>query len=92
MLGDRTQEPILEYAKEWNAESLTDEKAASLLDRWLKVREDEVALQARWAKRLREAVPGIVAARFFQIENRLDLIVRVDLAQAIPLMAPPEGG
>lgn len=85
-LGDKGMEIVLEYARDWNADTLTDARATDLLDRHLQLQADEIAVRTKWAKKFRTVLPGSLVARFYQIENRLDLIVREDVASGIPLM------
>jgi hypothetical protein len=83
VLNKRTADLIVDYAD--NYYSLTDEKAKELLDEFLDIAEDRVKLQKTYVKKFRKKLPQRTVARYFQIENKFEAIVRFELARAIPL-------
>lgn len=82
--GDRLVELILGYAK--NAETLTDAQATTMLDDFLAIQKDEVKIRSAWVPKFRKALPPKLVTRFFQIENKLDAILRFDAAAEIPMV------
>jgi len=85
-LNDRLIALIKEYAE--NYENLTDEKSADLMIRNLDIEEDRLLYKRIYIESFLEALSPSKVARFFQIENKMDSVIRADLAIAIPLMAP----
>jgi len=83
-IDDRMATLILDYAEHF--ETMTDETAAVMLADWLKIQQDETKLKADWAPRFSRILPAKLVTRFYQIENKLDTLVRVDLVNGIPLM------
>ena len=83
-LGDRYVNLVLEYAK--NDPTLTDVQANKMLDDFLAIQKEELKVKSAWAPKFRKALPGKVVTRFYQIENKLDTIVRYDAADQIPLV------
>ena len=67
-------------------ETLTDKEALALLDRHIAWEHDILKIRTTYAKKMRKVVPGKTVARFFQIENKMDLIVEYELAGEIPLI------
>ena len=47
--------------------------------------EDTVKLQEKYAKKFRKVLPEKKVLRYFQIENKLDLIIDSELSAEIPL-------
>lgn len=84
-LNDRTAKEILAYAKEYNADSLTDEKAKSLLHQYLDIQEAEVKLQRSYVPKLSKALPMKKVARYLQIESKIRAVVKYELASQVPL-------
>ncbi|MDM7916420.1 MAG: hypothetical protein QUU85_14345 [Candidatus Eisenbacteria bacterium] len=82
--GDRLIDIMLEYAKD--AENLSEEQAASLLDDFLAVQRDELKIKAEWVDEFREILPQKSVTRFFQIENKIDATLRYEAADLIPLV------
>jgi len=65
--------------------SLTDAKAKAMLDEALGIDEGRAKLRRSWYERLAKAIPPRQLARFYQIENKLDSVVRADIAKQVPL-------
>lgn len=84
LVGDRMATLILDYAEHY--ESMTDEKAAAMLQDWLKIEQDQVKVKADWAPKFGTILPAKLVTRFYQIENKLDTLVMLDLVDGIPLM------
>lgn len=83
-LGDRTAKLITAYAA--NFEAMTDTKAEAFFNEQLAIDRDRLALREKYVPRVRKVLPATKAARFFQIENKLDAVVNVSLASEIPLV------
>ena len=83
-LGDRLVELFLNYAK--NSESLSDSQATAMLDSYLAVQKDEAKIKSDWVPKFRKILPPKVVTRFYQIDNKLDAILRFDAVDRIPLV------
>ena len=84
-LAKRTVELLSSYATEMKANTLTDEKAAKLLDDWIKLDQDEAKQRAAAAEKVMKALPGKKAARYLQIESEYRALRNYDLAATVPL-------
>jgi hypothetical protein len=84
-LGDRFVALIEDYAK--NYETMTDPQASTMIKEFLKIQKEEVAIKTAWVPKFEKILPAKAVARFFQIENKLDIIVRAEVAAEIPLVA-----
>ena len=82
-LADRRRQVIQDYAA--NFRNLPDEVAKDLVDRSLAIKQDDVKLMAAYLPKFRQAVGDKKAARFYQIESKIDAIVNFELAANIPL-------
>jgi hypothetical protein len=67
------------------AASLTDAQAKAMVEEALKVDEERVRLRRAYLGRMAKAVPPRKLARFYQIDNKLDSVVRADVARQVPL-------
>ena len=65
--------------------SLTDAQAKAMVEEALKVDEERLRLRRTYLGRMAKAVPPRKLARFYQIDNKLDSVVRADVAKQIPL-------
>ena len=84
-INDRLATAIVAYAKEYNAKSLTDDKATKLLDEALAVEESETKLKRASVPKLSKVLPGRKVARYVQIENKIRAIVKYEIAAEVPL-------
>jgi hypothetical protein len=84
-LAKRIAELLSSYATEMNANALTDEKAAKLLDDWIKLDQDEAKQRAAAADKVMKVLPGKKAARYLQIESEYRALRNYDLAATVPL-------
>lgn len=82
-LADRRLKVIEDYAA--NFQNLSDEVAKDLVDRSIGIQKDATKLMESYLPKFRKAVGDKKAARFYQIENKIDAIVNFELAANIPL-------
>jgi hypothetical protein len=84
-MGDREVALITRFAKNYVYESLTNKAADEMLKEWMSVRKQTTKLQEKFAKRFKKVIPEKKVLRYFQIENKLDLIIKSELSAQIPL-------
>ena len=85
-LNMRLARAIDAYATEYNAMSVTDAKAKSLMEEALSIEEAELALKRKCLASLDGAIPAMKAVRYLQIENKIRAVINFDLAANIPLV------
>lgn len=83
-VNDRTVKLITDYAM--NYDMLKDQQAKSMVDEFLSIEKAELKLKKSYVKKFRKVLPPRKVARYFQIENKIDAVIRVELAQDIPLV------
>jgi hypothetical protein len=84
-INDRLVKLITDYAA--NVDTMTDDFAASVVDDHLDLQGDLLKLRKKYLRRFGKVLTPIELARFYQIENKLDAVVNVQLAQGIPLIS-----
>ena len=67
-------------------ETLTDDEALALLDESFELKARYLEVQKMYAAEMRKHLPGKTVARFFQIENKMDVIVDYELSGEFPLI------
>jgi hypothetical protein len=67
-------------------ETLTDKEAITLLEKHFAWEKEVLTVQSTYAKKMSKSLSGKTVARFFQIENKMDIIVEYELAGEIPLI------
>ena len=82
-LGARDAAVIVDFATTYD--NLSDERARALLDETVAVEAERARLRQKYVERFAKVLPGVKLARFYQIENKLDAVIRMELAAGIPL-------
>jgi len=75
---------IVDYADHYD--NMTEDKAHSLLDRFLIYEEQALKVKQLYVKKFRRILPNTKVTRLMQIENRMDMAIRLKLSEGIPLM------
>ena len=77
---------IANYAKSIN--SLDDATANKLITEWVTVEDAELVLKKNYMSKFKAVMPSADVIRYFQIENRLQLLREVQTSSVIPLAIP----
>ena len=84
LITDRKMKLLEDYAHKY--EGLTDEEAASVMTNYFAIQKDELKARQKWFGKFSKELPMKTVTRFFQIEYKLDAIVRAEMTQMIPLV------
>jgi len=82
-IGDEKVALIKDYAA--HQQTLTDDKAKELLGRLMAVEDKTTGAKRQFVQELQKVLPAKTVARYYQVENRIDLLVNLNLASQIPL-------
>ena len=85
-INERLGKLIASYAADYNADTLTDEKAAKLIEESLAISKAELELQEYFVPKLNAVLPAIKVMRYIQIENKIRSLVKIGLASEVPLV------
>jgi hypothetical protein len=66
--------------------SMTDEQARKLVEDYLAVERDRAEVRRTFLAPISEALSGRKVMRFYQIENKIDAVLRYELAATIPVI------
>jgi hypothetical protein len=83
-VSDRRVKVITDFAA--NYDNLTDKTAEGLVKEGLKYNQELNDLRKSYLGKFHKVLPWTEVARFYQIENRLDVITSFALAEQIPLV------
>jgi hypothetical protein len=85
-INQRMVKLIESYAADYQANTLTDEKAKKLTEELVAIGKAEAELQAASVPKLSKVLPPKKVARYLQIENKIRAVVKYELANAVPLV------
>lgn len=83
-LNDQRVENIKEYARSYD--QMTDEKADELVQKAVAYQRQRAELVAKTYDRVKQALGGITAARFAQVEHQLLLIIDLQIDSSLPIV------
>ncbi len=89
---DQVGNDLLKLVKQYASyhPDVPEDKARQLLKDLGDLEKKHAATRASWLKQMSKVLPATKALRFAQIETRLDLAVRLELAASIPLVKTPK--
>jgi hypothetical protein len=83
-LNDQKLALIIRYAK--NYQTMTDKEAAELANGSFDLEAKKTDLKRKYFKKFQKVMPATKAARFFQLENQLNMALDLQVAAALPLI------
>ena len=83
-IGDDRVQLIKDYAQ--NFDSMDDAKARDMVQRMINIEDRTLNLREDYWPRFMKALGAKRAAKFYQVDNRLTLIVNLQLTAEIPLI------
>ena len=82
-LAERRINTLNKFAANYG--SMTDDAAEDILKEWFKIKEDDVDLFKKYAKRFERVIPATKVLRFVQVENKLDNVIELEATRVVPL-------
>jgi hypothetical protein len=83
-LLDRRLELITRFADQYR--TMTDADATKLADDVFDLEAKRTGLKRKYFKKFSKVVPALKTARFFQIENQLNMVLDLQIAASLPLI------
>ena len=83
IIADRI-ELIKDYAQ--NYDNLTNEKAKEIAGKVFDLEKRRTKLKKKYFKRFEKALSAVVAAKFVQVENQINLLIDLQIASELPLI------
>ncbi len=75
---------IVDFAE--NYDEMSDAKALELLEQVLQIKQGRLDIKNAYLEKFKAVLPGKKVARYYQIENKLEALAEVKLAEIIPLL------
>ncbi len=83
-IADKRLGVITDYAQ--HIETMNDATAADLTQRMMQIEADTQALRKAYFPKFEKALGAKRAAKFYQVDNRLTLMIELQLASQVPLI------
>jgi hypothetical protein len=89
-IGDRMAALIQDYTAHF--QDLSNDKALQILQDYLAAEADRIKVRQAYVPQFSQVIPGRTVARFYQLENKMDAVMRYELAAAIPVVDQGSSG
>ena len=83
-INDRLIKLINGYAKTY--QNMSDQDAVKMVDEYLAIERDQLKLKELYFRTLCKRLPVKKVTRYLQLENKIDALVKFELAEKIPLV------
>ena len=83
-INDEKFEMIHSYAQNWR--SMSNDDALIFMRRWLEIDEKVTQLRSKYLLLLRDVLPGRKTAAFFQLDQRISMMINLEIASQLPLL------
>ena len=83
-VDDRRMAVILDYVD--HVDSMSEVKAKQLLDQYFTSEKEVIKVKEKYVRKFRRILPQTKVVRLMQIENRMDSMVDLKIAEGVPLM------
>ncbi len=83
-IADRRMATIKKYAA--NYETMTDDTAKDLMEESMKIDDDMMKLKKDYFKKISKELSHVEGARFLQVENFVDNLLRLQVQSELPLV------
>jgi len=83
-IGDQRLQLIKDYGQ--NYDSLDDAKAKDMMQRAINIDQKNLSLRQDYWPKFTKALGAKRAAKFYQVDNRITLLINLELTSAIPLI------
>ncbi len=83
-LGDRKVRMITDFAASEN--SMSQDEATRLTKQYFSIEKDKIKVKEAYVAKMSKVLSARTVARFFQIDQKLDAIVDVNIAANVPLI------
>jgi hypothetical protein len=83
-VNERLIKLIDDYAKAY--QNMSDQDAVKMVDEYLAIERDQLKLKELYFRTLRKTLPVKKVTRYMQLENKINALVKFELAKKIPLV------
>ncbi len=84
VINTKVYQAIMDYADHFD--TITDEKAVELWINTMKYTDELSKLKKTYFKKFQKILPGKKAVRYFQVENKVWMLISAQIAMDIPLV------
>ncbi len=88
VVKDQYADLVTSFLDAYRAGTVSDQFAEQLIDDYLDIQEELLKIKRKHLKDFRKALPARKAARFYQLENKMDAQLEAQLSLVIPMIDP----
>ncbi|MEM8843850.1 MAG: hypothetical protein AAGB35_02295 [Pseudomonadota bacterium] len=74
------------YTDEYESNSISDQEAENMLAEYFRIEHKEIQLKESYLPKFQVIIPSKKVFLFYQLDNKIDALVRCDIAKQLPLI------
>ena len=79
---------IRKFSEQYKNNSITEQSAANMLAAFFRFEGQKLQLKQQYLDSYKNVLPAKKVFRFYQIDNKIDSLIRCDIAKRLPLIEP----
>jgi len=79
---------IRRFSEGYTNNSITEQSATNMLAEFFRIEAKNLRIKQSYLARYQEVLPTKKVLRFYQIDNKVDALIRCDIAKKLPLIEP----
>ncbi|MFK8028589.1 MAG: hypothetical protein AB8C40_11080 [Gammaproteobacteria bacterium] len=79
---------IRKFSEKEQSNSMTEQSASNMLAAFFRIEGQKLQIKQQYLGNFKEVLPTKKVFRFYQIDNKIDSLIRCDIAKKLPLIEP----
>ncbi len=79
---------IRKFTEKHQNDSITEQSASNMLSAFFRIEGQKMQMKQQYLSGFKEVLPTKKVFRFYQIDNKIDSLIRCDIAKKLPLIEP----
>ena len=79
---------IRKFTEQHQSDSITEQSASNMLSAFFRIEGQKLQMKQQYLSRFKEILPTKKVFRFYQLDNKIDSLIRCDIAKKLPLIEP----
>ena len=76
------------YSEKYRSNSISVQDASNIMAGDFRAKAREIQIKEQYLPRYQAALPAEIVLRFYQLENKIDLLLGAEIAESLPLLEP----
>ena len=79
---------IRKFTEKHQSDTITEQSSSNMLSAFFRIEGQKLQMKQQYLSGFKEVLPTKKVFRFYQIDNKIDSLIRCDIAKKLPLIEP----